>query len=137
MWPYVGWMILLLILAGCQSTTFSADCNNRTDTNVSRCEITFSELSGQWSRDVNVSFIAESAEALPLTVSASVGQGTVRVSYINDRGDTVSHEVSQDAPLDISDTIQISGDQAHVEFMSLNMTATDVQAVVVVGPGPG
>ena len=134
--PYVWWIALLLILAGCQSTTFSADCNNRTDNNVSRCKINFSELSGRWSRDVNVSYIAESAEALPLTVSASVGQGTVRVSYVNDQGDTVSHEVSHDTPLDIMDTIQISGDQAHVEFMSLDMTATDVQAVVEVGPGP-
>ncbi len=132
------WILLaLLMLAGCQSASYSASCNNRTDANVSRCDITLTQLSGQWSRDVNVSYIAESAEVLPLNLSATVGQGTVRVSYTNAQGEAVSHEVNKDTPLTISDTIQVRDDQAHVEFTALNLSASDVQAVVEVGPPPG
>lgn len=131
----VAGLALLLVLTGCQSTSYTASCNNRTDSNVSRCDISLNELSGLWSRDLNVAYIAESAGALPLSLSASVGQGTVRVSYTNAEGEMIQHELGPDAPLAITDAIQISDDQAHVEFMALDLRATDVQAVIEVGPG--
>jgi hypothetical protein len=133
----LSWVLLpLLLLAACQSTTFSATCNNRTDRDVSRCEFDFDQLSGVWSRDINVAYIAESADTLPINIAASVSQGRVQVAYIDSQGDRVSHELRPDAPLEITDTIRVHDNQAEVVFSALDLSAAGVQAVVEVGP-PG
>ena len=95
----LSWIVVpLLLLLGCQSASYSANCNNKTEGNVSRCEIALEQLSGQWSRDVNVSYIAELAQALPINLTVSVAQGSARVSYRNEANEEVSYAGLQRDP---------------------------------------
>ncbi len=125
--------ILALALARCQTTSYSADCNNRTDSGTSRCQLSFDQLSGLWNRDVDVEHITEGAHTLPIVLCVTVKQGAVQVSYMDEQNRAVRRDVTPDSPLITSGVVRIDDLRAKVAFESLGETAQGVEATIEVG----
>ncbi len=115
-----------------EGMAFSANCNNRTNSNISRCEISLDPLIGSWSKSVNVAYIADSRDVLPISLTVSVQEGTVNVSYIDENGGPVTYAVSPDTPLTQAGFGQVVNNEVIVTFTSSPIVARGVTATVEV-----
>ena len=133
LWGLLLVVALLVILAGCAGTSFSASCNNRTDSGSSRCDIELSSLNGSWSRDVNMAYV-EATGPLPMHVEITVSSGKVRVSYPVVDGTTATEEITPDTPLTLDTLTVVTNEQVTVTFDSVDGSASGVHAVIEIGP---
>lgn len=132
---FVALTMVALVLVGCQNVTYSASCNVRSGNDTARCEIDIETLTGSFEREIDLQYVdGEQAGPLPLSVTASVEAGTLRISFPAPQGEPSSLEVAPDAGLNANVLTQPQNRSVTIRIESINSTVTGGQLLIEVGP---